>query len=202
MSAITPTEAHYEIVDNQLRTLGMDPREEFHAAHRRRAAQLIAESEARAIADALRIAGFEKQIEAEVATRADWAKLIAESNKLRAEVKRLTKDSDDYAQWIACKMFTPEWDSFKKSLEVIEYWKTRTEKVEAELDMAKHDIAVALGNNEEMDNALTAEREKVRVLREAIAKARDKTGRAPVEAYLDLGVALAATEQPKPEDIL
>jgi hypothetical protein len=35
--------------------------------------------------------------------------------------------------WVGSKMLQPEWDSFKQSLEVIEYWKTRAEKAEAEL---------------------------------------------------------------------
>lgn len=52
-------------------------------------------------------------------------------DRLRVECERLRKDAADYTQWIACKMLQPEWDSFKKSLEVIEHWKQRAEKSEA-----------------------------------------------------------------------
>jgi hypothetical protein len=58
--------------------------------------------------------------------------LIAEIKELNAEVERLKKDTSDMGTWVGSKMLQPEWDSFKQSLEVIEYWKTRAEKAEAD----------------------------------------------------------------------
>ena len=50
--------------------------------------------------------------------------------ELETEVERLKKDQIECGNWIGNKMLQPEWDSFKKSLEVINHWKTRTEKAE------------------------------------------------------------------------
>jgi hypothetical protein len=64
-------------------------------------------------------------------------KLETELAHLRAEVERLKKDNEDFCSWIACKMLKPEWDSFKKSAEVIDHWKARAKKAEAELAAMK-----------------------------------------------------------------
>ena len=50
--------------------------------------------------------------------------------ELETEVERLKKDQIECGNWIGNKMLQPEWDSFKKSLEVINHWKTRAEKAE------------------------------------------------------------------------
>ena len=77
-----------------------------------------------------------------------WAKTIAKNGgvaavtiqegadrlrELETEVERLKKDQIECGNWIGNKMLQPEWDSFKKSLEVINHWKTRAEKAEAEV---------------------------------------------------------------------
>ena len=74
-----------------------------------------------------------------------WAKTIAKNGgiaavtiqegadrlrELETEVERLKKDQIECGNWIGNKMLQPEWDSFKKSIEVINHWKTRAEKAE------------------------------------------------------------------------
>ena len=59
--------------------------------------------------------------------------LETELAHLNDEVERLKKDNLDMGHWIGFKMYEPEWDSFKKSLEIIDHWKARAEKAEAEL---------------------------------------------------------------------
>ena len=54
---------------------------------------------------------------------------------LNDEVERLKKDNLDMGHWIGSKMYEPEWDSFKKSLEIIDHWKARVKKTEAALDV-------------------------------------------------------------------
>jgi predicted nuclease with TOPRIM domain len=58
--------------------------------------------------------------------------LVAEIKELNAEVERLKKDNSDMGTWVGCKMLQPEWDSFKKSLEIIDHWQARAEKAEAD----------------------------------------------------------------------
>ena len=79
--------------------------------------------------------GFLEWIPNEVAT------VVA---RLRAEVELRKKDTTDLGMWVACKMLQPEWDSFKKSLEVVEYWKARAERAEAQL--ADHKTALEIAN--------------------------------------------------------
>jgi len=62
-------------------------------------------------------ASFARQLETELA-------------HLNDEVDRLKKDNLDMGHWIGSKMYEPEWNSFKKSLEVINHWKTRAEEAE------------------------------------------------------------------------
>ena len=52
--------------------------------------------------------------------------------ELQTEVEKLKKDQIECGNWIGNKMLQPEWDSFKKSLEVIDHWKSRAERAEAE----------------------------------------------------------------------
>ena len=74
-----------------------------------------------------------------------WAKTIAKNGgvaavtiqegadrlrELETEVERLKKDQIECGNWIGNKMLQPESDSFKKSIEVINHWKTRAEKAE------------------------------------------------------------------------
>ena len=81
-----------------------------------------------------------------------WAKTIAKNGgvaavtiqegadrlrELETEVERLKKDQIECGNWIGNKMLQPEWDSFKKSLEVINHWKTRAEKAEVEVERLK-----------------------------------------------------------------
>ena len=74
--------------------------------------------------------------------------LVAEIKELNAEVERLKKDNSDMGTWVGCKMLQPEWDSFKKSLEVIEHWKTRAELAEASAKLWEAD-ALRYANNTE-----------------------------------------------------
>jgi hypothetical protein len=67
-------------------------------------------------------ASFARQLETELA-------------HLNDEVERLKKDNLDMGHWIGSKMYEPEWDSFKKSLEIIDHWKARVKKTEAALDV-------------------------------------------------------------------
>ena len=60
---------------------------------------------------------------------------VAERDRLNDEVERLKKDNLDMGHWIGSKMYEPEWDSFKKSLEIIDHWKARVKKTEAALDV-------------------------------------------------------------------
>ena len=62
-------------------------------------------------------------------------KLETELAHLNDEVERLKKDNLDMGHWIGSKMYEPEWDSFKKSLEIIDHWKARVKKTEAALDV-------------------------------------------------------------------
>ncbi len=86
--------------------------------------------------------------------------LIAEIKELNAEVERLKKDTSDMGTWVGSKMLQPEWDSFKQSLEVIEYWKTRAELAEASAKLWEAD-ALRYANNTEFwkDRAEKAEAE-------------------------------------------
>ena len=118
MSTPTPmntpiTEAQYQLA-HEIR----------QSSYQEKAAQLIADSEARAIAT---------QLEVVVVLTRRWLAVEKERDQLRAEVERLKKDNLDMGHWIGSKMYEPEWDSFKKSLEVIDHWKARAEKAEAEL---------------------------------------------------------------------
>jgi hypothetical protein len=61
--------------------------------------------------------------------------LETELAHLNDEVERLKKDNLDMGHWIGSKMYEPEWDSFKKSLEIIDHWKARVKKTEAALDV-------------------------------------------------------------------
>ena len=66
------------------------------------------------------------------------AQLIADSEArataaIRAEVEIRKEDNRAMGHWIAGKMLDPEWDSFKKSLEVINHWEARAERAEADL---------------------------------------------------------------------
>jgi hypothetical protein len=70
----------------------------------------------------------------------DALRLLREHENLRDEVERLKKDNINMSAWICSKMYEPEWDSFKKSLEVIDHWKARAEKAENELAAAKVEI--------------------------------------------------------------
>jgi hypothetical protein len=62
-------------------------------------------------------------------------RLETELAHLNDEVERLKKDNLDMGHWIGSKMYEPEWDSFKKSLEIIDHWKARVKKTEAALDV-------------------------------------------------------------------
>lgn len=71
----------------------------------------------------------------------DAVRLLREHVIIKLDVERLKKDNSDMGTWIGAKMYEPEWDSFKKSLEVIDHWKTRAEKAEA--DTARLDWLLA-----------------------------------------------------------
>jgi hypothetical protein len=81
-----------------------------------------------------------------------WAKTVAKNGgvaavtiqegadrlrELETEVEKLKKDQIECGNWIGNKMLQPEWDSFKKSLEVINHWKTRAEKAEEQMNSTK-----------------------------------------------------------------
>ena len=130
--------------------------------------------------------------------------LIAEIKELNTEVERLKKDTSDMGAWVGSKMLQPEWDSFKQSLEVIEHWKTRAELAEASAKLWEAD-ALRYANNTEFWKAraekaeaelaaasqgydcmmaihgtvledLATEREKVRVLRDALERRHTEQG--------------------------
>ena len=86
--------------------------------------------------------------EAKASFKEERTFLIAEIKELNAEVERLKKDNSDMGTWVGCKMLQPEWDSFKKSLEVIEHWKTRAELAEASAKLWEAD-ALRYANNTE-----------------------------------------------------
>jgi hypothetical protein len=67
-------------------------------------------------------ASFARQLETELA-------------HLNDEMERLKKDNLDMGHWIGSKMYEPEWNSFKKSLEVIDHWQARAEKAESALQI-------------------------------------------------------------------
>jgi hypothetical protein len=64
-------------------------------------------------------ASFARQLETELA-------------HLNDEMERLKKDNLNMGHWIGYKMYEPEWNSFKKSLEIIDHWQARAEKAEAD----------------------------------------------------------------------
>ena len=85
--------------------------------------------------------------------------LVAEIKELNTEVERLKKDTSDMGAWVGSKMLQPEWDSFKQSLEVIEHWKTRAEKAEAEcleqarlLGLSGNEVAMLLERNHRLSS--------------------------------------------------
>ena len=98
--------------------------------------------------------------EAKASFKEERTFLIAEIKELNAEVERLKKDTSDMGTWVGSKMLQPEWDSFKQSLEVIEYWKTRAELAEASAKLWEAD-ALRYANNTEFwkDRAEKAEAE-------------------------------------------
>lgn len=65
----------------------------------------------------------------------DAVRLLREHENLRDEVERLKKDNINMSAWIGSKMYEPEWNSFKKSLEIIDHWQARAEKAEAALQI-------------------------------------------------------------------
>lgn len=95
----------------------------------------------------------------------------AECIALRAEVERLKKDNMDFAQWIACKMMQPEWDSFKKSMEVVDHWKSRAERAEAELAKVEKAYTDEVQRRFKDVDALSAELAKARARFSALRKA-------------------------------
>jgi DNA repair exonuclease SbcCD ATPase subunit len=103
--------------------------------------------------------------------RSEAIRLLREDQAaLRAEVERLTKDNADFAQWVACKMVNPEWDSFKKSLQVIDHWKARAERAEADLAHANREYATqAKCLNESTQQVADLEAE-----RDSLAKDRER----------------------------
>jgi hypothetical protein len=91
-------------------------------------------------------ASFARQLETELA-------------HLNDEMERLKKDTSDMGAWVGSKMLQPEWDSFKQSLEVIEHWKTRAEKAEAEcleqarlLGLSGNEVAMLLERNHRLSS--------------------------------------------------
>lgn len=61
--------------------------------------------------------------------------LETELAHLNDEMERLKKDNLNMGHWIGSKMYEPEWNSFKKSLEIIDHWQARAEKAEAALQI-------------------------------------------------------------------
>jgi len=147
----------------------------------------------------------------------DAVRLLREHENLRDEVERLKKDNINMSAWIGYKMYEPEWDSFKKSLEVIDHWKARSEKAENELAAAKveienlvwnlagcsviaesgkptdysqelarpalHDVNKLAARAEKAEAELAAEREKVRVLRDALKVLVENGGIGPESMF-------------------
>jgi cysteinyl-tRNA synthetase len=116
---------------------------------------------------------------------------VAERDQLRAEVERLKKDNLDMCHWIGSKMYEPEWDSFKKSLEIIDHWKARVKKTEAALDvmtteLGKMFLSAAERADRNVELRFRAQKAEVALQKIKDVMREDSNGKDPMDAVEDI----------------